>query len=843
MTRVSTLDDLRRLGSAEDGDVVYVGRKRAYSFEATATDAADGWRIVEPESHTGRWLRVENGAAHIQLGDPGFEAVPSLRSTVVSGTGDVLSLVESIDFIDGEHIALYGGGETARVAQPTMPVPVLKGAGGNKTRQYCCAAVDDKLAVSEASSIVTVNDGPDELNHDTYYEILFNRQLVDPLTGVRSAGDFDQATRHIILWRREGTTGEWTAVHGIRVNVWRSDDYSLVSAPRLASILDNGKTASGVRAPYLPDQPPSHPTRGIHYSRILSGGGSLDIKLRDPLPDTVPRGVLFHDAAPAIRNSLDAFFPDSSESGKILLGPGTWPLQQPLILDKRFVMEGQGLESTKLALYHGQYIHISNQHSPESRGTTADGFRLKDMTILYRGRDAITCGAPVSEDKRWPSEHEALRKNHSAYMRRFPVEEHWSGAAVVITASRPKLENVHVQNASGHGLVLYGWAFQAARYRQGIQHCVRVSGQDSWSCILDDGTTEAISRPFEARRSANSNIGNFSSVSVSGVHFGHGILCRGSDANASLWNAINVVGCDGWGFIDLSQHGHTLVAGHVSANHGGAYSGANNLQCTWFFNCYSESGAQKVSEMGDASGAVGGVLGAPWRKGGLGLRLLGRDEPAGIQPMIEIVHQDDQTLTSVGHPKTNSSELMRISSSAKDKSARKMKYFKTRSGPDILEYWGTTGYETSRITGVNPRGTGLMEFRRGILVGKGNAASRRILSISSATRLPAGPYHVGDLLLLGDSVDMLRPAADFAVAVHAWSAGGILRAGETRSVSTSEDLILVAVDVSHTDGLSGVAGTTEPVVSRVGETVTDNSVTWAVYSADVRVSRISATSL
>lgn len=154
-------------------------------FEAAATDEPDGWRVISLALASGRWFRVENGAAHIQLGDPGFEAMPSLQSARVSGERQVLRLADAKDFVDGEHVALYGGGEAATLARPTMPDPVLMGVSGATTRQYCCAAVDNRLAVSQASPIVTVHNGPDELDHDNYYVLIFARQIVDPATGVR----------------------------------------------------------------------------------------------------------------------------------------------------------------------------------------------------------------------------------------------------------------------------------------------------------------------------------------------------------------------------------------------------------------------------------------------------------------------------------------------------------------------------------------------------------------------------------------------------------------------------------------------------------------------------------
>jgi hypothetical protein len=343
------------------------------------------------------------------------------------------------------------------------------------------------------------------------------------------------------------------------------------------------------------------------------------------------------------------------------------------------------------------------------------------------------------------------------------------------------------------------------------------SGADLWS----QGTLVLVTRRVELERvsvlrgrgtgvsviAGAGGIGNIANLCrvydlECSQHTGHGIFVDGSDANAGLYAAVNVVGNSGWGVLDESLLGNRYDAPHASANNHGAYRIDSAASRAVLSYAYAESGLQKSSILSAGVTVIGGPDGAPWQGTGTVIR---GDRQTWMR--VGRTHQ-----TTIGHHlDTNDRYLARYDSPTH-------RHGRIAQGTRIDDYAGTEAYVTSRWHGPHLRGYGLAEYPRGVLI---DGVMVRAVDPASP---PPGTYAPGDLCLDKTGGPARTPSERFGIGV-AWRSLWIYRVGDV--IAPGDGHAYVCSATASPFGSRG--GVTEPVWAA---TVVDGGVTWTRWGPD-----------
>ncbi len=298
----------------------------------------------------------------------------------------------------------------------------------------------------------------------------------------------------------------------------------------------------------------------------------------------------------------------------------------------------------------------------------------------------------------------------------------------------------------------------------------------------------------------NANLCAWSDVESS-QHTGHGMFVDGSDANASHFASINVVGNSGWGVLDESLLGSAYTAPHASANALGPYridSSANKSVITY---PYTESG-QGDSILGPYVTTVGGPQGVVQ---GAGPHLSGK----GFG-YISAGNEGIYKTSFSSHLPAYQSLLRRYDSSD-------LRHHRRATARNVQDYVGTTGYPSRNWHSQHERGYGLMEFPRGVLVG---GILLRGIDTSSP---PRGTYDTVDVCFTTAGT-IVRPTVRFGVG-PSWQKY-VYRVGDTIVPGDGHAYVCT----STVGEFGSASGTTEP---KWAATVVDGDVTWTRWGSDV----------
>jgi hypothetical protein len=283
---------------------------------------------------------------------------------------------------------------------------------------------------------------------------------------------------------------------------------------------------------------------------------------------------------------------------------------------------------------------------------------------------------------------------------------------------------------------------------------------------------------------------------------GHGLFVDGSDANAGLYAAVNVVGNGGWGVLDESLLGNRYDAPHASANALGGYRIDSSASRAVLSYAYVEGGIQKSSILGPGVIVIGGATGAPWTGQGTVIR---GDRQTWLR--VGRTHQ-----TTIGHHiDAYDSYLARYDSPTH-------RHRRRAAGTHIDDYAGTESYVTSRWHGPHLRGYGLAEFPRGVLL---DGVMLRAVDPASP---PPGTYAPGDLCVDKTGGPARTPSEPFGIGV-AWRSLWIYRVGDV--VAPGDGHAYVCSATVSPFGSRG--GSAEPVWA---STVVDGDVTWTRWGPD-----------
>ena len=751
-----------------DGEVVEVGAVSRYRFQTSATDTPDGIYVIAPSTGAGRWLRL--GPPGLTLTEAGLGASPSRKSTRASGTGgdhDV-TLAAPMDFQNGDAVVVHGAGPGCRLSAPGPP-RLRASAKGSTSYSYAAVAVSQDRSYTMVGAIATVDDAPDALSDDCHVEVEWHPEDVDPDAHL------------LIIYRRRGT-GPWEAIGGLVANPYRFRDPDLVSEPIRVVLVDTGRERLAGLAAWLPGQPPSETGAGQLQTRIVAGGGSTRLRLESPLETTITRGEFRHDAGRPFQRAIDAFrgrIP--SDGGRLHIPAGEYEVHARVRVDKRCLIEGDGRNQTRLFFMDGCGLEIEGQHTSR-QATTGQQTLIRDLTLTYSSKKTIPAGNPVALSSQTLPEAATS------------VQEWFHGALVLVTA-QCEFHAVDVQSAVGNGFVFYGWP------------------------ALSDGSVNV-----------NCNVSLVVSCSVTGS-LGHGFAVRGSDANQIAFIQADVVGCEGWGFLDRSFLGCHFYATHTSANRRGAYLTSVDVASSTYVGAYSESGLQRVSSAAQGTIIVGGVHGAKWRAEERSLKLYQFDQP-GIQPGLHIHHADGAMSTQLGQARSNSPELRRYASTHDGQRLNHFRMFvRSSSESYIRDHYSTSRLVSREWLGPNARGSGLIRYPRGLIMGRGS--TQRRISMTDGTALGHGAYDSGDILLDASGRTLCaRPRHRFALG-PIWSSDRVVHVGDTVVPTQPNGRGYVAVDVRDPRSV-GRTGDTEPEIwpTTPAEQITDGVVVWECWGGD-----------
>lgn len=219
--------------------------------------------------------------------------------TITAGS-NLLTLDSSIDFVDGQGIAIANAGAAISLTEPTSVTATVVGTSGTATYEYTVVALDGNGGSTAASETVSITTG--------------NASL--------SAGSYNQIT--------------WSAVSGaLAYAVYRVQSRGTPSSTGFLGIVsetefnDIGIAAStppfGVAA-----QSPDSPLADVLVATILSGGGTNTITLSESANTSVVGVTVEHDDSAAISACIQQAM---TNSPNVYLPQGVYKCHQSLALD------------------------------------------------------------------------------------------------------------------------------------------------------------------------------------------------------------------------------------------------------------------------------------------------------------------------------------------------------------------------------------------------------------------------------------------------------------------------------------------------------------------------------
>lgn len=206
---------------------------------------------------------------------------PQVVGSITVGSG-VLTLSSASDFQDGQGILIVGAGRAPTISSPHGLTARVIGVKAQTTYEYQIVEIDAEGGIS-APAQISVADGNANLSTDNFNEL---RASLDPAN-----------PRAYVVYGRVSGQMHFLGFMGV----------AIAEGQTTATFYDTGGTIPGSPRPaFVPLAPPSTAQNEFLVSKIIAGGGTTTLDLRDEASATATDTIVLRDDSEAIADAIES---------------------------------------------------------------------------------------------------------------------------------------------------------------------------------------------------------------------------------------------------------------------------------------------------------------------------------------------------------------------------------------------------------------------------------------------------------------------------------------------------------------------------------------------------------
>lgn len=201
--------------------------------------------------------------------------------SIAAGSG-VLTLNAASDFEDGQGILIVGAGRASTLSSPRGIAAKVIGVKGHTTYEYEIVEIDAEGGLS-APAQISVTNGNASLSADNFNALRVGLDPANP--------------RAYVVYGRTAGQMHFLGFMGAAV----------VEGQTKASFYDTGGIIPGSPRPaFVPLAPPIDAQNDFLISKIIAGGGTMTLNLRDEASATITDAIVLRDDSEVIADAIES---------------------------------------------------------------------------------------------------------------------------------------------------------------------------------------------------------------------------------------------------------------------------------------------------------------------------------------------------------------------------------------------------------------------------------------------------------------------------------------------------------------------------------------------------------